>query len=170
MPARRGFVYDLANTRLDIEVDGTVAARFNDTGSYLTIPAGGITVTAGGILSAEATGNGIGYTTGAGGAVTQETNRTTAVTLSTLTGAITTDSTSLAAGAEATFTVTNTTVAVGDVVVVCARSGQTAATSIPVVTTVAAGSFAITLTNLHASTADTGAMIINFVVIKAVSA
>jgi hypothetical protein len=72
MPARRGFVYDLANTRLDIEVDGTVAARFNDTGSYLTIPAGGITVTAGGILSAEATGNGIGYTTGAGGAVTQE--------------------------------------------------------------------------------------------------
>ena len=113
---------------------------------------------------------GVGYATGAGGAVTQITNRSTGVTLSKLTGAITTDATSLAAGAEATFTVTNTTVAVGDVVVVSARSGQTAATSIPVVTAVAAGSFDITLTNLNASTADTGAMIINFAVIKSVSA
>jgi hypothetical protein len=38
------------------------------------------------------------------------------------------------------------------------------------VSAVAAGSFDIRLTNLHASTADTGASIINFAVIKAVSA
>jgi hypothetical protein len=37
------------------------------------------------------------------------------------------------------------------------------------VTAVAAGSFQITLKNGHASTADTGAAIINFAVIKAVS-
>jgi len=123
--------------------------------------------TAGGVTS---TSGKIGYATGAGGAVTQATNRSTGVTINKASGAITTDATSLAAGAEATFTVTNSMVAVGDVVVVSARSGQTAATSIPVVSAVAAGSFDITLTNLNASTADTGAMIINFAVIKAVSA
>ena len=114
--------------------------------------------------------SGFGYSTGAGGAVTQATNRSTGVTLNTVTGAITTDTTSLAAGAEAVFTVTNSQVAVGDVVLVSARSGMTAGTSVPIVTAVAAGSFDITLTNLHASTADTGAMIINFAVVKAVSA
>lgn len=112
----------------------------------------------------------IGYATGAGAAVTQATNRSTGVTINAACGAITTDATSLAAGAEAAFTVTNSSVEVGDVVVVCLRSGATAGTSSPLVTAVAAGSFQITLTNLHASTADTGASIINFVVIKAVSA
>ena len=47
MPARRGFRWDQGNSRLEVQVDGTIAARFDDTGSYLTIPAGGITVTAG---------------------------------------------------------------------------------------------------------------------------
>ena len=112
----------------------------------------------------------IGYGTGAGGAVTQATSRSTGVTLSKPTGQITTDATSLAAAAEATFTVTNTLVADTDVVVICSSGGQTAGTSIPAVTAVAAGSFDITLTNLHASTADTGAMVINFVVIKGVAA
>ena len=49
MPARRGFRWDQGNSRLEVQVDGTIAARFDDTGSYLTIPSGGITVTAGGI-------------------------------------------------------------------------------------------------------------------------
>ena len=47
MPARRGFRWDKGNSRLEVQVDGTIAARFDDTGSYLTIPAGGITVTDG---------------------------------------------------------------------------------------------------------------------------
>ena len=49
MALRRGFKWDQANSRLDIYVDGTVAARLNDAGSYLTIPDGGLTVTAGGL-------------------------------------------------------------------------------------------------------------------------
>lgn len=106
---------------------------------------------------------------GSGGTVTQLTSRTTGVTLNKISGAITTNATSLAAGAEASFVVTNSTVAIGDVVLVTARSGQTASTSIPFVTAVANGSFTITLSNFNAATADTGAMIINFVVIKAVS-
>jgi ABC-type uncharacterized transport system YnjBCD ATPase subunit len=128
-----------------------------------------LTVAPGKIASVSATA-GIGYATGAGLAVTQITNRSTEVIIAAICGAITTDATSLAAGDEATFTVTNTAVAVGDVVVVSLRSGATANTSIPVVSAVAAGSFNIRLTNLSADTADTGASIINFAVIKAVGA
>ena len=122
-----------------------------------------------GITSASASA-GVGYATGAGGAVTQATNRTTGVTLSTVSGAITTNTTSLAAGAAATFTVTNTAVEVGDVIVTSIRSGESTNQTNVRVTGVAAGSFDITVENNHASTAETGAIIINFAVIKAVGA
>ncbi len=65
---------------------------------------------------------------------------------------------------------TNSFVAIGDVVLVSLRSGATANTSVPVVSAVANGSFNIRLTNLSPDTADTGASIINFAVFKAVSA
>jgi len=97
--------------------------------------------------------------------VTQITNRSTGVTLNATAGQITTDNTSLAAAAEATFTVTNSYVTAKTIPVIAAASGQTAGTSIPFVTAVAAGSFDITLSNHHASTADTGAMVINFALI-----
>lgn len=116
---------------------------------------------------------GIGYGTGAGTAGTQATNRSGAITLAApaaLSGTITGQATSLAAGAEAIATVTATSVAIGDVVVLSVQSGPTANTSVFSVSTVAAGSFAIKTHNLHASTADTGAPILNFAIIKAVSA
>ena len=155
----KGWWRDIANSRLAAVYNGTTV--FHITASAFTSRFG--------LLSSSATA-GIGYSTGAGGAVTQLTNRSTGVTINTPTGAITTDATSLAAAAEATFTVTNSSVAITDTIVLSARSGQTAATSVPIVTAVAAGSFDITLTNLHATTADTGAMIINFAVIKGVAA
>lgn len=145
---------------------GTVTV---ESGGSLVIASGATLTSAVGLRSSGAA-SGIGYATGAGAAVTQITSRATGVTINAICGAITTDATSLAAAGEATFTVTNSSVAIGDVVVVSLRSGATAGTSVPLVTAVAAGSFDITLTNLHASTADTGASVINFAVIKAVSA
>lgn len=128
------------------------------------------TVIANGFLAKGKTA-GVGYRTGAGGAVTQITTRSTGVTLDKLCGTITTDATSLAAAAEATFVVTNAKVAAADVVVVCVKSGGTTpGSTIAVVTAVAAGSFSITVTNLHSATADTAALVINFVVIKSVAA
>jgi hypothetical protein len=100
--------------------------------------------------------------------VTQLTNRSTGVTVNASSGQITTDATSLAAGAEATFIVTNNKVSAKSVVVVNMASGATADTSVAVVSAVAAGSFSVTLTNLNAATADTGAGVINFVVINGV--
>ncbi len=108
----------------------------------------------------------MGYASGAGGAVTQLTNRTTGVTLNKLSGQITTNNASLAAGAEAEFTVTNSEVDATDVVVVNITPGGTG-TPQAYVSTVADGSFKVTLTNLHATTADTSADVINFAVIKA---
>jgi len=105
------------------------------------------------------------YFPGTASTVTQITDRTTGVTLNTTAGQITTDATSLAAGAEAVFRVTNDKVSAKSVPVIAAASGQTAGTSTPHVSAVSAGTFDITLTNLHASTADTGAMVINFAII-----
>ena len=59
--------------------------------------------------------SGIGYGTGSGSTVTQITNRATGVTINAICGAITTDTTSLAAEASADFVVTNSAVAIGDV-------------------------------------------------------
>lgn len=117
----------------------------------------------------KAMGYGIWRGRGVGGTVTQASSRATGVTLNKICGTITTDSTSLAAAAEATFTVTNSKVGANDVVVCCVKSGGTTAGSTwAAVTAVAEGSFAITVTNLHASTADTAALVINFMVIKSV--
>jgi hypothetical protein len=117
--------------------------------------------------------SGFGYKTGVsvGGTVTQQTNRTTGVTLNKLSGAITTNNASLAAEATADFVVTNSTVAIGDVVVVSVRSGSNGGGTTVSVAGVAAGSFTIRVHNgnVAAGTAETGAIIINFAVIKGTS-
>lgn len=118
------------------------------------------------------TSKAIGYGTGAGAAVTQITNRSTGVTINALSGTITTDTTSLAAEASADFIVTNSKVEIGDVIVLSIRSGENSGGTVLSVQDVAAGSFAIRVHNgnVAAGTAETGAIIINFAVIKAVSA
>jgi len=111
-----------------------------------------------------------------GGTVTQQTNRTTGVTFDTTTnrgkmcGTITTNNASLAAEAAAEFTVTNKAVGINDVVLVSQQSGSNGGNTDVFVSTVAEGSFKIKVSNNNASggTAETGAIIINFCVIKSV--
>jgi hypothetical protein len=111
-----------------------------------------------------------GYRTGVGGTVTQLTSRTTGVTLSKICGQITTNTTSLAALAAASFTVTNTLVAATDIIIVSKVSGSTNVKTDIRVTAVAAGSFQITVHNIDAVTAEVGAIVINFAIIKSVIA
>jgi len=108
---------------------------------------------------------GVGYSTGAGGAVTQLTSRTTGVTLNKTAGAITMFS---AAGTTtaATFTVTNSTVAATDVIILNQKSGTDLYDLM--VTAVAAGSFNITFRTTGGTTTETP--VFNFAVIKAVAA
>jgi hypothetical protein len=112
---------------------------------------------------------GVGYATGAGGTITQSTNRTTSVTLNTVCGAVTTNNTSLAALAAATFSVLNSAVAATDTVVVSIKSGAVNEKTIVKVNNVNAGNFTICVYNADAVTAETGAIVINFAVIKAVT-
>jgi len=116
-------------------------------------------------------GGGLGYAKGAGGAVTQATNRTTGVTIHKLCGTITTNNASLAAEAAAKFTVTNNTVAIGDCIILTQQSGAVGVMTTVEVVAVANGSFDISVMNgnVAAGTAETGAILINFAVIKAVS-
>lgn len=101
------------------------------------------------------------------GSVTQITSAATAVTLNSAAGVITTVTQNIAAGAETQFTVTNSKVRATDTVNLSVRSGSVGGTTIANVTAVAEGSFQVTLTNLHASVAETGTLLVNFVVVGA---
>ena len=100
-------------------------------------------------------------------AVTQASSISTGVTCNAYSGVITTVSQTVAAGAEAEFTVTNANVAATDVVVACIKTHTSAGSFIVDVTAVAAGSFKLHLTNLHASAAGNNVLVINFIVLKA---
>ena len=139
----RPIVINLATGQVNIDATGAGGTTFG--GAALAVGAGGI-----------------GYGTGSGGAVTQLTSRTTGVTLNKTNGAITMFS---AAGTTSpqTFVVTNSTVAISDVVVVSVRS-STNVYSVSCTST-SAGAFAICFYSLSGTATD--APVINFAVIKA---
>lgn len=99
-------------------------------------------------------------------AVTQITSISTGVICNAYSGVITTVSQTVAAAGEAQFTVTNSKVAATDVINVSIKTHTSAGTFIPAVTATAAGSFQITLTNLHASSAGDNVLVLNFAVQK----
>ena len=124
----------------------------------------GTSLTATGVIASTGTA-GVGYAAGAGGTVTQGTSRTTGVTLDKTSGAITLFS---AAGTTSatTFTVTNSTVAATDVIILNQKSGTDLYDLM--VTAVAAGSFNITFRTTGGTTTEQP--VFNFAVIKGVAA
>jgi hypothetical protein len=151
---------------------GTVASgnisACTSTSMVLTTPVLGaatgtsLTVT-GAVVSTGTTG--VGYASGAGGTVAQSSSRTTGVTLNKTTGAITLVSAAGSATA-ATFTVTNSTVAATDVIILNQKSGTDLYDLM--VTAVATGSFNITFRTTGGTTTETPTF--NFAVIKGVVA
>ena len=73
----------------------------------------------------DSTSGGIGYTTGAGGTVTQLTSKSTGATLNRPAGEITMNNASLSGGAIVSFTLTNSTIEAGDTLVLNHTSGGT---------------------------------------------
>ena len=110
----------------------------------------------------------LGYTTGSGGTVTQATNKTTAVTLNKINGEIVMDAAALADDATAAFTLTNSTIAATDVVIVNVASVGTAGAYQVTVGAVAAGSCSISVLNVSGGPLSQ-AIKLNFAVIKAVA-
>lgn len=111
-----------------------------------------------------------GYSTGAGGAVTQGTSKTTTVVLSKSCGAITMIGTGdIAADTTVSFTLTNTLIAATDVLVLNHLSGGTPG-SLHLNAQCGAGSATINVRNVTPSNMVTPAPVISFVLIKGVAA
>lgn len=100
-------------------------------------------------------------------AVTQASSITTGVTCNAYSGVITTVSQTIANSSEADFVVTNDKIAATDIVVACIKTHTSAGTFAVTVAAVAAGSFTLRLTNLHASASGDNVLVINFIVLKA---
>ena len=118
----------------------------------------------------------VGYTTGAGGTVTQLTSRTTGVTLNQITGQITLFAGTISGHEADEFTLTNSEIGANDVVVVSIKSGCAAATRKyyqTQVVEVAAGSCVIAVGNLDNGaipSTGTDSPVLQFAVIKSVIA
>lgn len=112
--------------------------------------------------------DGIGYTTGAGGTVTQATSKATGVTLNKVCGAITLNNAALGAVTAVSFVVTCSAVAAGDVPVVCHSSAGTSGAYLVGVSAVGAGSFTITVFNTTVGILSE-AIVVSFSIIKAVT-
>lgn len=108
-----------------------------------------------------------GYATGvgAGGAVTQITNKATAVTLNTACGQITTNNAALNATTSVAFTLNNSLIGANDRISVWLVSGNTAKSYVVNIDAVAAGSCSIALRNYTAGNLSE-AVVIGFMVSK----
>ena len=145
-------------------IDGVANTILSSNYQSLTLMAlssGWATVSDSRDLISNSASQGVGFGTGAGGAITQGTSRTTGVTLDTMAGAITLFS---AAGSATptSFTVTNSRVAATDTIILSQKSGTDK--YILAVTAVAAGSFQITFYTTGGTTTEQP--VFNFVVIK----
>ena len=132
-----------------------------------TVAAAGVSSTAG-LTSSSATA-GMGYATGAGGTVTQITNKATAVSLNKTCGQITMNNAALGATTTVAFTLNNTSIAATDGVLVWIVSGATALSYSVQVEAVAANSCSIAVRNYTAGPLSE-AIVLGFAVVKAVAA
>ena len=154
---------------------GTVASGVisacTSTSMVLTTPvlgaASGTSLTTTGNQVISSTGK-HGYTTGSGGTVTQATSKATGVTLSKSTGQITLNAALLASDTTASFTLTNTVIEAGDILILNHISGGTAGSYLLNAQS-AAGSASINVRNITAGSLSE-AIVIAFAVIKAVTA
>lgn len=154
------------NLTIDAKGSGTITLGGTSTGNIVATRA---IAGALGITSSSPTA-GIGYATGAGGTVTQATNKSTGVTLNTVTGTITMNNASLAASTTVGFTLTNSTIGADDIILVNIKSGASADSyAQPTVSAKAVGSCRIEIRNTSGGSLGE-AVVLSFVVIKGVAA
>ena len=141
------------------------------TSMVLTTPvigaATGTSLSTTGNIVVSSTGK-VGYATGAGGTVTQATSKATGVTLSKSTGQITLNAAALASDTTVSFTLTNTVIEAGDILIMNHISGGTAGSYLLNAQS-AAGTASINVRNITAGSLSE-AIVIAFAVIKAVTA
>lgn len=149
---RLNSIIDWFTTNLSPDA-GTLYA---DTINELTSSSG---VTVDGVLLKD------GKTELAKGTVTQETSITTGVTLNKPSGIITTVSTTVAAGSNASFTVTNNFCKSTSVIQLSVDDSATAGLAKLNVQTIDDGSFVVNITNIHGANAFNNIIKIHFVIL-----
>jgi len=121
------------------------------------------------VLVSSATGS-LGYSTGAGGTVTQATSKSTAVTLNKPTGLITMNNAALAASTTVEFTFNNSLITGGDVLVLTITGNVTTAAAYNIGTrSLSGGSVVIGLRNITAGSLSE-AVQISYVLISGATA
>jgi hypothetical protein len=108
---------------------------------------------------------GIGYQAGKGGAVTQATSKSTAVTLNKPSGRVTLNGAALAAGATASFALNNTSIAETDTVAISLSGAMGTFVNYNIWSYVGAGYVLIAIKNISGGSLS-DAPTINFAVIK----
>lgn len=169
---RASFLWSGSTFFLATEAAGTGTRRsfVFDGAGYLFRDAGtsrwSIDHTTGAFLGFSPSG-GLGYTTGAGGAVTQLTSKATTVLLNTVTGTVTTFNDALAAATIVSFTFTNSAIAATDVLILNHKSGGTLG-AYTLNASCGAGSATIYLRNNTAGSLSE-ALVLSFALIKGVT-
>ena len=142
------------------DATGTVALVAGSNGQVTYNNAG---AQAGGNLSYDATTGTFGYGSGRG-TVTQQTNKSTGVTLNAPCGAITMNGAALSADTTVSFTLTNSSIAANDLLVLNHISGGTVGSYV-LNAQAAAGSASINVTNISTGSLSE-AIVIGFAIIK----
>jgi len=161
---KNGVVLGASSSGVKVGINNHFTGLTTDVNDLGTGNIAALTHNLNGLRSADPTG-GIGYQTGAGGTVTQITNKNTAVTLNKVCGSVTTAASALGAGAEAAFTFNNSEVVSTDIVMANVGNGNYKVH----VTDTAAGSFSMRLKNDSGGSLS-DAVTINFAIYKAVTA
>lgn len=166
-----------ANARTNLGL-GSIATQDSSNvsvtgGSISGVSLSSTTVSATGAVSSGASlltsgQGGVGYSTGAGGAVTQLTSKATTVVLDKVTGQITLNAASLAAATIVSFTLTNSSIAATDLMIVNHVSAGTRG-AYTINAECLAGSATISIRN-NSAAALAEAIVLRFAVIKSVIA
>jgi hypothetical protein len=171
-------IYDPHNTASDpgyllsgpwTVVDHNVNRVYTNNSSYTDL-LGNLLInditSSGAILTSSATA-GIGYSTGSGGTVTQATNKSTAVSLNTMTGLITMNAAALNGGTAVAFTLNNTNIGITDHVLLAHVSAGTAG-AYTVTGTPGSDTCVITVRNVAAGSLSQ-AIVIRFTILRTVN-
>lgn len=151
--------YSLGSVYMQTFSSGTAGSSVTTAGSFLLDNGGNAVMT---------TANGaIGYATGSAGTVTQNTDKSTAVTLNKPNGVITMNSAALAAGASVTFTLNNSVINGTDLIYVNSVDGTNYRVETFIVS--GGGQAGIRVTNISAGSLS-DALVLNFYVKRGASA
>ncbi len=161
-----GVNYDHATDTLTLIAGATTVASSSSAAFTVPVALQALSIeSTGGLASGPIrSSGGLGFTSGAGGTVTQLTSKSTLVTLNKTSGAITMNNAALAANTAVSFTFNNSNLGPQSTVFMCIRSGATTGGSYSVIVdSVSGGSCRVSVRNLTGGSLSE-ALVLSFVV------